>query len=576
MCTNDVLNSQDAQKLYSMLSRFVGLDTHGIHSPLLVSVEGSQLNSCGRTPNLTHRAWLASIFGQQQRNNKLAHVHLLPVRARFIIALVWFIPSQTPSFSYQNEFDQYHAFETIRVCYPRGFFNESLQALGLSRRRNSGPNGPHDPTVARTDHPSTVGLGSCSRSTKTTTLTPATATATAASGGVLSSQNGTTINRNYGTGGGGTGGVHFLGAGAIGEGVERSGMLVRSKPRLLGPRSRSPPLLRRRGRGVGTPTSAPRLDPMPCAARGRPCPGCDSQDHFDTRRRSGDLSPSRHPIIRPQLSSLRQASSGTVRYPPEEGERNSYWDILGKYRNGTCHGDVRAVVENSEMAESAVASVVLLRWAMEYLKEQERNSSPGGGCRARSFNGKGEAPHSPMENSRSPSVKPKAMNATVSGPVHLMHAARKSKDSDLFLLPHSLESGNERSEDGSTSPRERVNIGFAATNPASLALSSAEKGGGRESDCDPSVSVVSGTFPSLENEPKNTESDLKRYAPQGQGAVFPTRFLSGQFRYPEIRPREEHQEALSCLHSWFAINPFCPSHGIIFLFLARISLKHFR
>lgn len=359
-------------------------------------------------------------------------------------------------------------------------------------------------------------------------LAPAAATAVTANGGMLSSLDGRTTRRTCSIGSGSAGGVRFRGAAAGGEAAEHSNVSTESTPRLLGLHSKSPPLLPLSDTGVGTSISAARLDPLPSAVTGRPCPGCDTRNHFDTLRGSGDQSPSRDPSIRPKLV-LGQTSNSTVGCLPKAGEGNSYWDILGaKVADGTCHGDVRAAVENSEMAENSVASVVLLRWAMEYVLEHEGDGNIDGGCRDRLLTDDGEDPHVPVAGSRDPCIQGEAMNATIPGPVHLMHSARKPRDSDLFLLSGPLESGNKRSEDSNMSPRERARIGFAATSPTSSAFSrtcnfgrhqdhksATEDGDGREGDCNRVVSDIGENSSAPGEEPKSTARDLERYTRQG-------------------------------------------------------------
>lgn len=289
-------------------------------------------------------------------------------------------------------------------------------------------------------------------------------------------------------------------------------------------------------RGVDSSTGVPRLDPLPHTERGRPCSRCDSQDRLDTRRKYGNLSPPRHPAIRPNMGA-RPASNSTVRCQPKEGEGNIYWDLLGtKHGARACNGDVWAVVENNEMTESAVASVVLLRWAMEHNKEPEGDGTTGEGFRGTLFSKNGDDLHVPVARNRTPSVQGKAMNATVSGPVHLMHAARKPRDSDVFFLSDPLEGDDERSVDGSSMPRERASsIGLAATSPKQLAFShscnferltdhdsAAEQDGGREKDhCDRSVNGACVTFPSPGEGLKSNAGDVNRYAQQ-----FSSRSLS--------------------------------------------------
>lgn len=457
-----------------------------------------------------------------------AHAHLPRHVKRIITTVTCSIPFTDPLLLLSKlTTEQYHAFETIRVCYPSDFFSESLQALGLPHQRRQRPTHHHNPTDSRTDHPSAAGLEPCGKSRQTASVTPAAATSATASSGVRISPDQRTKRKN-GIEGAGASGVRFSRGEVRGGTAEHSGKPSKSRAQLLGPRVRSPPLFRRSVRGVETSTGVPRLDPLPRKEISRQCPRCD-QGRFDTRRKSANLSPSKHSAIQPKMGS-GQASSSTARCLPKEGEGNIYWDLLGtKQGAGTCDGDVWAVVENSEMTKSAVASVVLLRWAMEYAMELGGDGSTGGGSRATLLNKNSDVPRVQVARSRTPSVQGKAMNATVSGPIHLMHAARKPRDSDLFLLSGPLETGDERSDLGRSIARKNVSrIGFASTSPtqSSFSLScnferltdhnfASDQDGGQEIDnCDRSVNGVCVTSPSPGEEPRSNASDANRYAQQ--------------------------------------------------------------
>ena len=191
------------------------------------------------------------------------------------------------------------------------------------------------------------------------------------------------------------------------------------------------------------------------------------EEVVDTRRGPGK-------VCFPDNHSMSQRSSSKAGCLTDVADGNGYWDIIGRRAGGRDHrsGDVRAGVEQSE---SAVASVVLLRWAMECFVGNEDegivDGASGGGNRSGTFTGVSQAGDVDSAGGTS-TLQGKALNATVSGPVHLMHAERKPRDSDLFVFSDPLESGGgKRSEDARNSPREAVSTSFAATSPTPLTVS---------------------------------------------------------------------------------------------------------
>lgn len=232
---------------------------------------------------------------------------------------------------------------------------------------------------------------------------------------------------------------------------------------LVNPHSKSP-LRRRRGPCVEVTARGPRLQPLPSAPRAPSCSVVCGEENLDTRHvESGHVYHTENHFMRQSISSKAGCLAG-------EGNGNAYWDILGKKGGGDVHhnGDVKVEVEQSE---GAVTSVVLLRWAMECFVGNEDEEiidgdSNGGHRGAKHI---GQAGDDSVGGTST--FQGKAMNVTISGPVHLMHSERKPRDSDLFLFEDPLENDGKRSADGSNSPRKSASTSFAATSPTPLAFS---------------------------------------------------------------------------------------------------------
>eukprot|EP00752_Nemacystus_decipiens_P007273 g6510.t1 len=341
----------------------------------------------------------------------------------------------------------YHAFATMQLCYPNDFYDKSLQALGLPQ----GTDNPkrHNSTSSPFRHCSTLSYEETTADNAATPpLASAAADTTAAESDPLGALDSTIPRR-------------------------KSGVLGKSKPtggntRRSNPQSKSP-LRRRRGRYEEAAARAPRLQPLRSAARGQPLSVVCGEENSDTRRGAGKALA----LKRRFTAQRRSSKAGCL---TEVGDGNSsYWGIMGRTAGGDDrhNGDVGAGVEQSK---SAVASVVLLRWAMECSAGNEGggvvDGVSHGGHRFGSFTGIGTAGSASSVRGIS-TVPGKAMNATISGPVHLMRAERKPRDSDLFVFSDPLESGAKRGGiDASDSPRRTAPASsLAATSPAPLVTS---------------------------------------------------------------------------------------------------------
>lgn len=327
---------------------------------------------------------------------------------------------------------QYHAFATIQLCYPSGFYGSSLQVLRLPPTTNRKHHGSSTSLPCR--HPSKTVLEGTRKGNTATPLLSAPVDTMAAKSETLGSPDSTTPRQKSG----------ILGTSNPARGDARRG----------NPHNKNP-LRRRRSPCVDVTARAPRLQPLPSAARGQPLSVVRGAENVNTRE-SGKVS-------FPKNRSTRPRSSSKAGCLTEVGDGNGYWDIMGRKTGGDDHhnGDVRAGVEQNE---SAVASVILLRWAMECFAGNEDEGVAGGasngGRRFGAFTCNGQPGDvSVRETTAFPG---NAMNATISGPVHLMHAERKPRDGDLFLFSDPLESG----ADASDSPRKATpTSSFAATSP---------------------------------------------------------------------------------------------------------------
>ena len=344
---------------------------------------------------------------------------------------------------------QYHAFGTIQLCYPSGFYVNSLRVLRLPR--NTNPKHHNPTTISPSQHPSTTVLGVTRKRNAETPLLSAPVDTMAGKGKTLVSPDSTTSRRE---------------SGVLGTGNPAGG-----DTRRVNPHSNNP-LRRRRGPCVDVTARAPRLQPLPSAARGQPFSAVSGEENVDRRRGSGKAS---YPKARFTRQRRSRSEAGCL---TEAGDGNGYWDIMGrKACGGDDHhsGDVRA---GAEQSESAVASVVLLRWAMECFAGNEDEGIVDGASNGDHRFGAytlGDRQGDDRSSVRGISAFPgKAMNATISGPVHLMHAERKPRDGDLFLFSDPSDGGGERCADdaSNSSPRKLASASsFAATSPAPSAFS---------------------------------------------------------------------------------------------------------
>lgn len=332
--------------------------------------------------------------------------------------------------------EQYHAFATIQLCYPSGFYGNSLKALRLS------------PSC----QPSTTVLRGTKKGNTTKSLPSASADTASAKSETSGQPNASIRRRKSGV----------LQTEAREESDQNTNPGGR---RAYGVSQHSEsPLRRRRGPRLEVTARAPRLQPLPSTARGQSCSAVCGDGNRDSRRGSGE-------VFNPKPNSARQSSSkaGCL---PEVGNGDGYWSVMGRKGGGDVHHncEVRSRIEQSE---SAVASVVLLRWAMECFSGNEDCGIVDGvsdrGCKAGVSASTGQAREDSARGTSK--LQGQAMNATVSGPVHLMHAERKPRDTDLFLFSDPFESGGKRSADASYSPRMATSTSFAATSPTPLAFS---------------------------------------------------------------------------------------------------------
>lgn len=343
--------------------------------------------------------------------------------------------------------EQYHAFATIQLCYPDGFYGNSIQALRLPK--NTKPK-HHKSTSSPTCHLSTTGLEVVRKSKAAVASLPSASTDTvAARNETIGLPDPTIPRRNSG----------MLGAKA-GEEADPCGKPGGSIYCPAIPHSKSPPR-RRCGSSVEATARAPRLQPLPSAARRQTCSVVREEENSDTRRGSGKLS-------HPTNHSMKQSGSSTAGCLSEVGDGHGYWDCMGRKADGGVHhnGGVRADVDQNERA---VASVVLLRWVVECFVGNEDEGIvggvPNGGHRVEVPTRISQVGDDAAGGASTFRGKGKAMNATISGPIHLVHSERKPRDSDLFPLSD-IESNGKGSADTSSSPR--IISSFAATSPTYL------------------------------------------------------------------------------------------------------------
>ncbi|CAM9137443.1 unnamed protein product [Ectocarpus sp. 13 AM-2016] len=341
----------------------------------------------------------------------------------------------------------YHALATIRLCYPSGFFCKSLVALRL--QHGCQPNPSQSGNKA---------LLSPTRTAAAAAAAAAAAITTAPCDDVQTVRDRTMSRRNGGRGGGGSDDCGSIKA----EGGGEATRLKNASSTLL---FRSPPPLHRYSLGVKACTRAPQLRPLPAAAR------------ENAYRRPGKLPFSKRSHVGPILVSKQACESKPVGYEIDLAGGNGYWDLLGGNRGRGHDGDDDVLA--GELAESAVASVVLLRWAMECIAA---NDGKGG-----AEDGDGVVPgttaprdgfttaddddpaKAPVGKDRTTSTQGEAVSATATGQVRLAHSARKPRDSNRFSFSGSLEErrASHHGEGDCRGPRKAIgNKSFAATCPS--------------------------------------------------------------------------------------------------------------
>ncbi|CAB1112283.1 unnamed protein product [Ectocarpus sp. CCAP 1310/34] len=177
------------------------------------------------------------------------------------------------------------------------------------------------------------------------------------------------------------------------------------------------------------------------------------------------------------LVSKQACESKSVGYEKDLADGNGYWDLLGE---NCCRGHgLDDGVLAGELAESAVASVVLLRWAMECIvaNDGEGGAEDGDGVvpgTTAPRNGlttadDDEPAKAPVAEDGTPSMQGKAVSATATGQVRLAHSARKPRGSDRFSFSGSLERkcANHHGEGDCRGPRKAIgNKSFAASCPS--------------------------------------------------------------------------------------------------------------
>jgi len=223
------------------------------------------------------------------------------------------------------------------------------------------------------------------------------------------------------------------------------------------------PRRRRHSPGPDVSTRALQLRPLASEVRGNP-------------RQVGAQRGSRKPndletaSTTPTLAG-RQEKSSTDGCLSEPEDGSGYWDWLGrKHGSRSCHNNAEA---GSEQTESALGSVMLLRWAMECFLGNEDDGIAGElsivGQKPAALTENGQEERVPAAGSSAAVNQGRAMNATISGPVHLMHSERNPRESDLFLFSDPSESAG---ENNTSSPRQSESTSpFAATSPTPLTLS---------------------------------------------------------------------------------------------------------
>lgn len=228
---------------------------------------------------------------------------------------------------------------------------------------------------------------------------------------------------------------------------------------------RSPPPLHRYSLGVNACTRAPQLRPLPAAARENAC------------RRPGKLPFAKRSHAGPMLVSKQACESKPVGYEIDLADGNGYWDLLGGNRGrGHCGDDG---VLAGELAESAVASVVLLRWAMECVvaNDGEGGAEDGDGVvpgttaprDGLTTEDDDDPAKAPVAEDRTASMQGEVVSATATGQVRLVHSARKPRDGDRFSFSGSLEKkwASHHGEGDCRGPRKVIgNKSFAATCPS--------------------------------------------------------------------------------------------------------------
>lgn len=207
---------------------------------------------------------------------------------------------------------------------------------------------------------------------------------------------------------------------------------VRGAAELLGLRYVSPRVPGGHSSNVGGYSRAQRPHPLPSLTTEDLRPNGDGQEHLHLGRQGG----TNHPRHLPQESSPPSwhADGCRIGRHTEEGNGSGYWDSL-RGSGKTCGrgGADACMSEQSELAESAVASAVLLRWAVEGFVGNgvrkccgDSDDLPGtGSLRAGAVAG------------RSPSRVPeKGVSGTKSSPVRSIRPVGESRGSPICSVSH--------------------------------------------------------------------------------------------------------------------------------------------
>ncbi|CAM9116501.1 unnamed protein product, partial [Hapterophycus canaliculatus] len=315
----------------------------------------------------------------------------------------------------------YHAFTTIRLCYPSAFFGESLQALCLQRKNNP----KYETPKSNNNHHH-----------YNSDMEIASSTVTAA----VSSPDG--------------------------DDLDRLGRVMTKKQGILvagdgdGLRVKAGRKIERSRHLACTPcTRAPRPQTL-CLAREDMCPRADGGKRVGPRRQ-GEVNPA---TLLPPESTLpsRHDDSCMVGCNMEEVTGSGYWDTFGGNHKSCDRGGAEALAEQSELTESAVASAVLLRWAVEgFVRDGIRDGCGDSDDSLATGSLRAEATAVRV----APKVQEQVVNRTKSSPVGLTQPAGESKDSRLCSVSDIDTSGANSDQYG------RSSLGGSAGNARAAASS---------------------------------------------------------------------------------------------------------